>query len=143
MATCVPVFSVEKCTNPAAVKGQSFGYSTSLIDANINHGHFDLPSGTFTVKTAGTYQLDFNALVSLTTGNQYHRVDLKINGESKAASCNYSSLETAGYQPVVITALVSLKTGDVVGIYAYQGKLYQDADHKSRFSAVLFSEQSN
>ena len=144
LATCVLVFSVEKCTNPAAVKGQSFGYSTFLIDANINHVDFDLPSGTFTVKTAGNFQMDFNALVSLSTRKKPHRFDLKINGETKAVSVNHSSSETRdlAYQPVVISALVSLKIGEVAGIYASEGKLYQDDDHKSRFSAVLFFEQS-
>lgn len=137
----MPVFSAENCTNPAADEGQSFGYSNFLIDTNTNHVHFDLPSGTFTVKTAGTYQLNFNALVFLSTSTKSIRVYLKINGQTKAASLNYSNVETGGYQPVVISALVALKTGDVVGIYAFTGKLYQDDDHKPQFSAVLFFEQ--
>ena len=106
LATCVPGFSVEKCTNPAAVKGQSFGYSTFFIDANINHVDFDLPSGTFTVKTAQNFQLDFNALVCLSTRKKHHRFDLKFNGETKTVSFNYSSSETSAYQTVVISALV-------------------------------------
>lgn len=121
LPTNVPIFSVLKCTNPAAAKGESFGYSTFVTETQTAHGHFDLPSGIFTVKTAGNYQLNFNTHVGFTTGGLNHGFALKINDKIVAASFN-----SVGYQPVGISALVSPKTGDKIGIFALRsGELYQ------------------
>ena len=138
-STCVPVFSVENCTNLAAAKGESFGYSTSLIDAQTEHGVFDLPTGIFTVETAGTYQFNFNAYVILDPAvSSAHRFDLKVNGETGAVSYN-DSVSTC-YQPAVISALLPLNTGDKVGIFSVKGKLYQSATFKTRFFGILLNE---
>lgn len=138
-SACVPVFSVENCTNPSAVKGESFGFSTSLIDAQTDHGVFDLPTGLFTVETAGTYQLNFNAYVKLDSAVcSDHLCNLRVNGKIVAVSYNHS--KTLGYQPAVISALLPLDAGDKVGIFAFKGHLYQSATFKTRFFGILFDE---
>lgn len=138
--TSIPVFSVENCTNPAAGSGQSFGFSTPVMNLKTEHGNFDLLSGVFTVKTRGTYLLNFNAHVQLTSGSSDHRFDLKINGKTVAVSYNQSSVGTSGWQPVVLMALVPLKTGDKVGIFSFCGKLYESTDWKTRFHGILLMD---
>ena len=138
LPTNVPVFSVKNCTNPEAFKGESLSYSTFETEAKTAHGNFDLPSGIFTVKTAGNYQLYFSTHVGFTIGGLNHGFALKINDTIVAASFN-----SAGYQPVGISALVSTKTGDKVGIFALRsGKLYQSYKHETRFYGNLLLDPS-
>ena len=129
-ATCVPVFSVENCVNPSATSGQSYGFSSFVTAANTEHGDFDLPSGIFTVKTPGNFQLNFYSysyLAVLSASNISHRVELKVNDKVAAVSLNQSSVETGGFHNTVISALLPLRTGDKIGVFASAGKLYQEA----------------
>lgn len=143
-ATCVPVFSVEICTNPAAAAGQSFGYSTSVMSVRTEHGDFNLPTGIFTVKTAGIYQLNFIGHVHLTHNDNGHRFDLRVNGKLVALSLNQSSVESAGYQPAVISALMPLESGDKVGVFASRGKIYEETGfYKTRFYGLLLLDRSS
>ena len=103
----------------------------------MEHGDFDLSSGIYTVKTAGIYLLNFNALVNLHARSRTHCFDLKVNDKTVAVSYNYS--ETLGDQPAVISAMVPLNVGDRVGIFANCGKLYQDKFSKTRFFGILLS----
>lgn len=137
-ATCVPVFSAEGCTNPEAVNGQSFAFSTFAMEAKTEHGEFDLPSGIFTVQTAGNYLLNFTGHVELLAGNKWQQAELKINGVRVAISYNLS--QSNGYQPAVISVLVPLKVDDRVGVFAHTGKLYDEGPYKTRFYGVLFLE---
>lgn len=136
-ATCVPVFSVENCTNPSASSGQSFGFTTFVVEAETEHGEFDLSSGIYTVKTSGIYQLNFNAYVYLVSGVTTHQFDLKVNGETVAISYNYSA--STGNQPAVISDVLPLDAGDEVGIFANRGKLCQDRECKTRFFGILLN----
>lgn len=152
---CVPVFSVKECTNPEAARDQSYGFA-SYSQSNLGkqktdikdeqHGVFDLPTGIFTVKTAGYYQLNFYAHSSthdqLFSGKLFHRVQLKINKEVVDASLSNSGWEDC-VVPIVISVVVPLKIGDRVGIFAYLGNLYQDSIRFStRFYGILFLDSS-
>lgn len=103
-STCLPVFSVENCINLSAAKGESFGFSTFIINARSEHGVFEFPSGIFTAETTGTYQLTLSALVYLSPGSQKHRFDLKVSEETVAFSHNDST--SKGYQSAVLSTLL-------------------------------------
>ena len=137
-STCVPVFSVENCINPATSRGHSFGFSTFVMEDRTEHGDFDLSSGIYTVKTVGIYLLNFNALVKLHARSRSHNFDLKVDNKTVAISYNYS--ETLGDQPAVISAMVPLNSGDRVGIFANCGKIYQDKGAVTRFFGILMSD---
>ena len=119
----MPVFSVENCSNPEAAENDFLGFSTFAMQAKTQHGNFDLPSGIFTVETAGisalAYQLNFNAHVQIATNDNltWRQFDLQINGKTVAISYNQSASES--YHPAVISALLPLDAGDKVGIFAY------------------------
>ena len=110
------------------------------MESETEHGEFDLPSGIHTVKTAGNYLLNFNGLVELRAGFRRHQFDLKVNDETVATSFNDSN--SPGYQPAVISALLPLKAGDKVGIFAHEGQLYEDTDSITRFFGILLLDPS-
>ena len=140
--TAVPVFSVRDCINPDA-SVHSYGFSTSVIETNTDHGNFDLPSGIFTVKTAGNYLLNFNTHVDLDEQDEdrwARRMHLKVNGETEVSSNNYSS--TSGIQSVVMTALLTLKTGDKVGVSGFLGELHEVEVYHTQFFGILLFNRS-
>lgn len=144
-ASCVPVFSVESCTNPSAARGQSYGFSLFVTEPKTEYGDFDLATGIFTAKTAGNYLLNFTGHAHLVAAHRAGQmIMLKINSKRVALSYNYSSVETSGFQPAVISVVVPLKVGDRVGIFANSGKLYDDdGGYKTRFYGLLFLDYSS
>ena len=71
----IPVFSVKKCTNPNAVKDQSFAFSATDFMTESEHGDFELSTGIFSVKTPGVYQFQFTGYM-LSTLNQHQSFDI-------------------------------------------------------------------
>lgn len=114
------------------------------MEARTEHGDFDLPTGIFTVETAGIYHLNFIGHVYLTSSGRDHRFDLRVNGEIVAISLNQSAVETSGYYSAVLSALIPLKSGDKVGVFASRGKIYEETGFcKSRFYGLLLLDQSS
>lgn len=140
--TAVPVFSVRDCINPDE-SFHAYGFSTSVIETNTDHGNFNLPSGIFTVKTTGNYLLNFNTHVDLDQQDEdrwARRMHLKVNGETEVSSNNYSS--TSGIQSVVMTALLTLKTGDKVGVSGFLGELHEVEVYHTQFFGILLFDRS-
>lgn len=141
------VFSVFKCTNPAAAAGQSFAYSSEgFIPNSKEYGDFDLSSGIFTVKKAGVYQFHFNSHVLMdNSGSRYSRkFELRVNGSMKAIYHNeeYPSGHQV-YHPVIISALLRLKPDDKIGVFSVTGKLHEDETaYITRFYCILVSDDS-
>jgi len=71
----------------------------------------------------------------------YRSRELKVNDNVAGASLNQSAVETAGYETAIISALLPLKTGNKVGVFASIGNLYQMGLYKTRFYGILFSDQ--
>jgi len=74
--------------------------------------------------------------------------ELRVNGTAKASS--YTSLAVSpecgsyldftyrGIQPIFLSALLPLNTGDQVGVYPISGVLYEaDPVYVTRFSCIL------
>jgi len=142
-STCIPVFSVENCSNPEAAENQFLGFSTFSMQAKTQHGNFDLPSGIFNIKAAGNYLLNFNAHVHIAPNDTliWRQFDLKINGETVVVSYNESA--SGGYHPAVISALLPLDAGDKVGILFAYSKLCQSTIFKTRFFGILLDENQS
>lgn len=107
------------------------------MDTEVDHGQFDLSSGIFTAKTKGKYQLEFKAFAFFDNENKNHRVQLRVNGNTRINSENYSKRDITGNQAVVISALLPLEMGDKVGIYPESGKLYIKTIHTNSNFMVL------
>ena len=140
------VFSVSKCTNPAAAAGQSFAYSSEgFIPSSKEYGNFDLGSGIFTVKKAGVYQFHFNSHVLMGDASRYSRkFELRVNGSMKAMyhTDEYPSRHQV-YHPVIISALLRLKPDDKIGVFSVTGKLHEDdTAYITRFYCTLVSDDS-
>ena len=94
----IPVFSVKKCTNPNAVKDQSFAFSATDFMTESEHGDFELSTGIFSVKTPGVYQFQFTGhVLSTLILNQdiavsNSRFELRVDGIMKAISYFSSGL---------------------------------------------------
>ena len=115
-----PVFSVKNCSNPGAGPNQSLAYSNLEFEIRTEHGDFDLKTGIFTVKTAGIYQFQFSGHVQCVNSTS-NRLELRV-GSSKVATCLNNSY-SEGYQQANISALLSLKSGQKVGVFLISGKL--------------------
>jgi len=111
-----PVFSVKNCSNPGAGPNQSLAYSNLEFETRTDHGEFDLKTGIFTVTTAGIYQFQFSGHVQCVNSTS-NRLELRI-GSSKVATCLNSYSE--GYQQENISALLSLKSGQKVGVFLFR-----------------------
>lgn len=138
--TCVPVFSVDEISNPRAAPGEFFGFSSFVMKPKTEHGDFDLHTGTFTVKTAGNYLLNFSAFILLSSKSPIHEIVLGVNGEATASFLNESSV--VGHQLATISVLLPLKSGDKVCICTNQGELYVDEEYNmARFFGILFKNE--
>ena len=115
------------------------GFSTFVMETKTEHGDFDLSSGIYTIKTAGVYKLDFHAHVDLETGSEVHHFNLNVNKNPVAVSYNCGS---NGSLQAVISALLPLKAGDEVGIFAVEGELFEDEDCITRFFGILLDKES-
>ena len=156
----IPVFAVKKCTNPNAVKDQSYAYAATDLKTETEHGEFNLSTGIFSVKTPGVYQFQFNSNM-ITTLSQAatacnRQFELRVDGIVRASSYTNSALtmsSSSGYgantvtfnstvsQPVALTALLPLKNGEKVGVYPISGTI-QEAEpaYVTRFSGILVSQ---
>jgi len=120
------------------------------------HGDFDNLTGTFTVKTSGLYLLHFSGYYAAICGAMidiYERaphfsssVNLKIvhSSTSIAESIKSDAVRRSKlikYPPVVVSALLPLKAGDKIGVFADHTWLHESHSCTSRFSAILFSDE--
>jgi len=133
----VPVFSVVKCTNPSASINEPLSFASFEIETKKDYGDFDLKTGIFTVKKAGTFQLNFNGLsVTESSRSQY---ELKVDGRRKSIS--YVKVTSKnGFQPVVLSALLQLSVDQKVSINHVLGGLYETSKTGyTRFSCLFFA----
>ena len=89
-ACAIPVFSVKKCINPSASKGQSFAYSSVDFKSDTEHGDFELSTGIFSVKTPGIYQFQFNGYIEKNLNESIpscnFQFELRVDGIMKPSS---------------------------------------------------------
>lgn len=138
------VFAVRNCINPEATPGESFGFSTVDFPTRSEYGKLDIATGIFTAIKPGIYQFHFDAHVygnSSDCGKDFIRhFELRVNGIRKALFYTYLNSERSVFDPVVISALLSLNMGDKVGVFLGQGRLCEDDSmYISRFSCVFVS----
>lgn len=134
---------MKNCINSTAAANKSFGYSTVDFDTETEFGDLDLTTGIFTVEQPGLYQVNFNSNVYMTSGSFQRSFEMRLNGVSHARYNNqvYDSSGYGVYQPVNISALLPLKVGDKVGVFAISGNLHEDASNHyiTRFSCLFLS----
>ncbi len=138
------VFSVKNCTNPTAAAGQSFGFSALDFKTPADYGTFNLAKGIFTVKMPGLYQLNFSShvLVNINSGAYIRHYEMRVDGSVKALYSTYLYPQSGVYNPVLISALLPLKSGEKVGVFLVSGPLHEDATkYVTRFSCVYVSDQ--
>ena len=137
----VPVFSVKKCSNQLVTGTNSSGkvaFSIFNFKTKIDHGHFHLPTGTFVVRTAGLYQFHFNGSVIVDMESHYARVELKVNGVAQATTRSATGSQSFGLQPVTLSALLQVNSGESVEICVIGGGIYEDSGNVAHFEGILF-----
>ncbi len=96
----------------------------------------------------GIYQFNLNTNVKAAgsrADQAKHKIELRVDGEPKVTSyCimsrSYCDSDDVYCQPVRISALLSLKLGEKVGIYAASGSIVERPPYcVTRFSGVLFA----
>ena len=109
-------------------------------------GEFDLKTGIFTVGISGIYQFNLNTNLKADRSNpdEAHHVDqemeLCVDGKPIVTSyCimsrSYCDNDKIYCQPVRISALLSLKLGEKVGIYVASGNIVEHPPYcVTRFS---------
>ncbi len=139
----IPVFSVKRCSNPKPAQRESISFAFVYLDieTNTDHGDFDLPTGIFSVKTTGIYDLNFTAHVQTCKWIKIHHIDLRVNGLFKAVSYTQTSSDDEEYRPITISAVLPLTCGEKVSIVLVEGGLYEDQYHVARFTGVLLAGQ--
>jgi len=141
-ANVVPVFSAKRCPKKVDI---SFGNYVTYTDYNFAtknvHGNFMLPTGQFTVKTPGIYQLHFNGQVLIGEGCLFTRAELVVNETVKAASRSPSKSNLVLVQPVSLSALLPLKAGDRVAVRLVGGTIHVDDTYVTRFEGILFADK--
>ena len=136
----VPVFSVKKSPNPQLMRiNGTVTFSVFNFVTKAEHGYFHLENGVFFVATPGTYQFHFNGLVIVDSQRHYARVDLRVNGVTKAYTRSASCTEAMGYQPMNLSALVTLDSGDRVDIGLVGGEIHEFPSYVTQFEGVLFA----
>lgn len=138
------VFSAKNCINPTAATGHSFGFSTVDFKTRADYGTFDLAKGIFTVKMPGLYQLNFSshALVNVNSGAYIQNYEMRVDGTVKALYHTYMYPQHGVYNPVLISALLPLKSGEKVGVFSVSGSLHEDATkYITCFSCVFVSDK--
>ena len=145
ISNIVPVFAAKKCINPDALHGESFGFSSLEFETKEEHGSFDLPTGIFTAKTAGIYQLNFSGHVLVDELTECHHFILKVDNTNYTIKAVFFSRlspihDLKLFQPAVITSVVSLKSGQKVGVYVNVGQIYQGLpSFVTQFSGILYA----
>jgi hypothetical protein len=140
----VPVFSVWKCTNPTAERDTFLTFASLDFETDSKYGDFDLTTGLFTVKTAGTYLFKFSGHVGEGANLISHCVVLKgVDGNVKAAvTYAATSLKVGGHQPILLSAHTPLKIGEKIGICRANGELYDDGHaYVARFSCIFLAAE--
>jgi len=115
---------VKTNTNVDTRNNQLVPFSLPDFSTLSEHVDFDLTTGIFTVKTAGTYQLMFNVLVrSSRFDKTRHLFEFQVDGERKTLlSYNIDqSLEADEYQSIHLSALLRLSSGEKVGVFRVTG----------------------
>lgn len=136
----VPVFSVKKCSNPQSTRPNGIvAFSAFNFVTKVEHGYFHLENGAFFVETPGIYQFDFNGVIIVDSPIHYARIDLKVNGVNKASIRTASSTEAMGYQPVKLSALLSLNSGEKVEISLLGGEIHEFPSYATQFQGFLFA----
>lgn len=139
-SNAVPVFSVRKCSNPTAERDTFLTFSSLDFETDSKYGVFDLATGLFTVKTAGTYMFKFIGYVSKGPNKFSHRVAVKgVDGDVKAAvSYTATSSKDREYLAVPLSANTAMKIGEKIGIFWAYGDLYDAGHvHVTRFSCFF------
>lgn len=109
-------FSVKTNTNVDSRNNQFVPFSLSDFSTLNDYGYFDLTTGIFTVKTAGTYQLSLNVLVrNCKYWYTRHLFEFQVDGEKKALlpyNIGQSSEADKNYESIHLSALLRLSSGD-------------------------------
>jgi len=146
------VFSAKICTNPTATGGTSLGFSALDFNTLNEYGDFDLAKGIFTVKKPGIYQFSFNShvyvgptqnvLSASGKANYTRHFELRVDEAVKALYNTYLYPQNGVYNPVLISALLTLKSGEKVGVFSVSGPLHEDTTkYIARFSCIFISDQ--
>jgi len=154
IAAAVPVFSVAVCTNPlespndqsrqaetaaasSPIKNETLSFGTFEIKTAKEYGDFNLKTGIFTVKKSGIFKFNLTGLAKIKDGCRLHCFHLSVDRKSKSKSL-LSLASSDGHQPIVISVLLPLVTGQKVSIIRVKGGLY-DTPHApiTRFSCVF------
>ena len=133
-----------KCTNPAAEIDTFLTFSSMDFETDSKYGDFDLATGLFTVKTAGTYLFKFSGHVGEGANHISHRVVLRgVDGNMKAdVTYTATSLEVGGYQPILLSAHTPLKIGEKIGICQANGELFDNGQvYETRFSCIFLAAE--
>ena len=117
--------------------GRRVTYLQLEMDTCKTHGSFHKESGTFTVKTAGIYLIQFNGVACSQSGCE---IGLRVNEVFKANSYSAAG-HTTLYCPVGLSTVIKLGCGDRVDIFVKIGSVSELTDGGSfnRFSAILLS----
>lgn len=144
LPSAIPIFSVLRVTDP---KNRSLAFTSFDIQMKKEFGEFDLKTGIFAVGISGIYQFNLNTNVKAdrsSTDEPHQEIELCVDGEPIVTSyCimsrSYCDIDEIYCQPVRISALLSLKLGEKVGIYVASGNIVERPPYcVTRFSAVLF-----
>ena len=134
----VPVFQVRNCYNPLAI-GESFTFINCDFGTNSEYGVYDSTTGIFTVKIAGVYQFNYDALQQANNVNHYTHIELRVDGVKAAEFSSQSPTEKMDYEPIALSTRLPLKEGQKVGVFLAGGMLYTAKPNRdTQFSDLSF-----
>lgn len=134
---------------------QSLVFSTFDIETKMKYGNFYLKTGRLPSKSLASITFSTNvkmfvpSLSSVPNGPNLsafdsHKIKLRVGKDTKATSFGSQhtlrSPSEVYFQLVHISVLLQLDSGDVVGVYISEGKIYEwPPTCTTRFSAILLS----